>query len=104
MVRRPPLTRPAALPALEIEIPTEELPARSRRSARARAVGALGPLTAVAGAAWGLLQPWRLTFLHPHGQGFWWLFAEAPLLVVVAGAAFSLLVAPGLIEDLEAAG
>jgi hypothetical protein len=77
---------------------------RPRRSARALAVGALGPLTALAGLVWALLQPYRITLLHPHGQGFWWLFAEPPLYVVAAGVAFALLVAPALVEDLEEAG
>ena len=73
-----------------------------RRSARARAVSALGPLTMLAGVVWAFLQPYRVTLLHPHGQGFWWLAVEPPLLVVLAGVVFALLVAPGLIEDLEA--
>jgi hypothetical protein len=73
---------------------------RERRSARALVVSALGPATIAAGIAWSLLQPWRITLLHPHGQGFWWLLAEPPLLVACAGAAFALLVAPGLVEDL----
>ena len=72
-----------------------------RRSARARAVSALGPLTMLAGVVWAFLQPYRVTLLHPHGQGFWWLAVEPPLLVVLAGVVFALLVAPGLIEDLE---
>jgi hypothetical protein len=42
-----------------------------------------------------------LTVLHPHGQGFWWLLVEPPLLVVGVGIVFALLIAPGLIEDLE---
>jgi hypothetical protein len=71
------------------------------RSARARAVGLLGPLTMLGGVAWAFLQPYRLTFLHPHGQGFWWLLVEPPLLVIGAGIVFALFVAPGLIEDLE---
>ncbi len=47
----------------------------------------LGPLTMLAGVAWGVLQPYRLTFLHPRGQGFWWLAIEPPLLVVAVGVA-----------------
>jgi hypothetical protein len=70
-------------------------------SLRARLVLALGPLTVVAGVAWALLQPWRLTLLHPHGQGFWWLLSEPPLFVVVVGVLFRLVIAPGLVEDLE---
>ena len=73
------------------------------RSARVRAVLAMGPVTALAGIAWALVQPWRLTLLHPFGQGFWWLLAEPPLYVVLAGALFRLLIAPGLVEDIEEA-
>lgn len=75
--------------------------AERTRSARARAVGLLGPLTMLGGVAWAFLQPYRLTLLHPHGQGFWWLLVEPPLLVVGAGIVFALFVAPGLIEDLR---
>jgi hypothetical protein len=70
-------------------------------SVRARLVFALGPLTAVGGIAWAVLQPWRLTLLHPHAQGFWWLLSEPPLFAVVVGVLFRLVVAPGLVEDLE---
>jgi hypothetical protein len=72
-----------------------------RRSARARLVAALGPATMLAGVFWAFVQPYRVTFLHPHGQGFWWLAVEPPLLVVLAGVVFALLVAPGVIDDLE---
>jgi hypothetical protein len=71
------------------------------RSLRARVVLALGPLTALGGVVWAIAQPWRLTLLHPHGQGFWWLLAEPPLYVVLVGLLFRLLVAPGLAEDLR---
>jgi len=53
------------------------------------------------GVAWAFLQPYRMTLLHPHGQGFWWLAIEPPLLVVLAGIVFAFLVAPSVIEDLE---
>jgi hypothetical protein len=72
------------------------------RSPRARAIALLGPLTVVAGIVWAILQPYRLTLLHPHGQGFWWLAIEPPLLVVAAGVFFALVVARPLIADLEA--
>jgi hypothetical protein len=78
-----------------------ERAAERTRSARARAVGLLGPLTMLGGVVWAFLQPYRLTLLHPHGEGFWWLLVEAPLLVVGAGIVFALFVAPGLIEDLR---
>ena len=78
------------------------LQARTHASARTWAVTLLGPLTTAGGLVWAFVQPWRLTLLHPHGQGFWWLVIEPPLLVVAAGIVFALLVAPGVIEDLEA--
>jgi len=79
----------------------ERVAARSR-TARVRIVAALGPLTMLGGVAWAFLQPYRLTILRPHGEGFWWLFVQPPLLVIAVGVVFSLLIAPGLIEDLEA--
>ena len=71
------------------------------RSSRARAIALLGPLTVFAGLVWAVIQPWRLTLLHPHHQGFWWLAVEPPLLVAVAGLVFSLVVARPLLADLE---
>jgi hypothetical protein len=71
------------------------------RSARARLIGLLGPLVMLGGVAWAFLQPYRLTILHPHGQGFWWLLVEPPLLAIGVGIVFALFVSPGLIEDLE---
>ena len=85
---------------MSTQLISEQALARSR-SARARLVGVLGPLTMLGGVAWGFLQPYRLTVLHPHGQGFWWLLVEPPLLVIAVGIAFALLIAPGLIEDTE---
>jgi hypothetical protein len=78
----------------------ERVAARSR-TAQARAIAVIGPLTMVGGVVWAFLQPYRLTVLHPHGEGFWWLLVEPPLLVVAVGVVFALLIAPGLIEDLE---
>ena len=81
-----------------------QLKARTaRRSARAVAVSAIAPLTIVGGLAWAFVQPYRITLLHPRGQGFWWLVVEPPLLVMLVGLLFALLVLPGLLEDLEAA-
>ena len=54
----------------------------------------------LAGVAWALVQPWRITLLDPHGQGFWWLVGEPPLYVVLVGLLFRFVVAPGLVEDL----
>jgi len=83
-----------------------ELQAKDRRATRAatwrlRIVLALGPVTVLIGLAWALVQPYRLTFIHPHGQSFWWLFSEPPLYVVLVGVLFRLLIAPGLVKDLE---
>ena len=79
-----------------------ELKARSiRRSARARAVSALGPLTTVGGLVWAFVQPYRITLLHPRGESFWWLAVEPPLLVMLVGILFAVLVVPGLLEDLD---
>jgi hypothetical protein len=78
-----------------------ELVATRRRSARARAVASLGPLTMLGGVVWAFLQPYRITLLHPHDRGFWWLFVQPPLMAVAVGIVFALFVAPGLIEDLN---
>ena len=71
------------------------------RSWRVRVIALLGPLTALMGVIWAIVQPSRLTLLHPHHQGFWWLAVEPPLLVVAAGLVFGLAVARPLITDLE---
>ncbi len=71
------------------------------RSARARLLLALGPVTSFGGVLWAIVQPWRLTLLHPHGQGLYWLLAEPPLYVVLVGIAFRVLLAPGIVADLE---
>jgi hypothetical protein len=76
---------------------------KERRSTRALVVLALGPATALTGLAWALLQPYRITLLHPYGQGFWWLAVEPPLLVIVVGLLFHAAVARGVAADLEEA-
>jgi hypothetical protein len=78
-----------------------ELEVPRHRTWRSRVIGALGPVTSLAGVLWALIQPYRVTLLHPHGQGFWWLFVEPPLLVIAVGLVFCFLVAPGVLEDLE---
>lgn len=83
------------------QIATEARDAPRRRSARAYIVSVLGPATVTAGVVWALLQPYRLTFLHPRGEGFWWLLIEPPVLVVLVGVLFHFLVVPGVLEDLE---
>jgi hypothetical protein len=71
------------------------------RSIRARLVASLGPLTVVGGLIWAIIQPYRLTLLHPQRQGVWWLVAEPPLLVVAAGLIFAFAIARPLLDDLE---
>ena len=68
---------------------------------RAHSISLLGPLVAAAGIVWAILQPNRITLLHPRGQGFWWLAVEPPLLLVAAGVVFTLVVARPLLADLE---
>ena len=76
---------------------------RTRRYHRgAHVVSLVGPAIAAAGLIWAILQPSRLTLLHPRGESFWWLAIEPPLLVIAVGVVFTLLVARPLIADLEA--
>ena len=53
------------------------------------------------GLIWAILQPYRVTLLHPRGESFWWLVVEPPLLVLLVGAVFAIFVARPLIADLE---
>jgi hypothetical protein len=66
-----------------------------------RIVSTLGPATSLAGIVWALLQPYRVTLLHPGGETFWWLFVEPPLLVIAIGLFFHFLVVPGVLADLH---
>lgn len=74
------------------------------RTIRARVVSLLGPVTVLGGVLWAIVQPYRLTLLHPHHQGFWWLAVEPPLLVAGVGIFFALVIAEPLITDLEGRG
>jgi hypothetical protein len=78
----------------ELEVPRQH-------TIRSRLVSGIGPVTMLAGVVWAVVQPYRITLLHPHGQGFWWLVVEPPLLVLLVGALFHFVVLPGLLEDLE---
>jgi hypothetical protein len=87
---------------MEMETPfVRRLPAEAVRSRRARAISLIGPSTVAAGLIWAILQPYRVTLLHPRGQGFWWLVIEPPLLVAVTGIVFAIVVAKPLLSDLE---
>jgi hypothetical protein len=79
----------------------EQRAAAHALSWRSLVISLLGPLTALAGVVWAIVQPYRVTLLNPHGESFWWLLVEPPLLVVAAGVAFHFLVARPLVEDLE---
>ena len=68
---------------------------------RARLVSSIGPLTALGGALWAVVQPYRITLLHPHANSFWWLFVEPPIYVILVGLLFHTFVARGLLEDLR---
>jgi hypothetical protein len=78
-------------------------PRTARKTFRVVAIEALGPLTILGGIVWALAQPYRVTFFYPDGKGFWDWAVQPPLLVVLVGLLFSLLVAPGIVEDLEGA-
>lgn len=66
------------------------------------AIEALGPLTILAGIVWAIAQPYRLVFLRETDRGLWDILGQPPLLVVLVGLLFSLLIAPGLLEDIRA--
>jgi hypothetical protein len=88
---------------MDAELVHERAQVRTRPSRRHTAVSALGPLTALAGLVWALLQPYRVTLLDPDTHGFWYLAVQPPLLVILAGAVFHFWVVPGLLADLEEA-
>ena len=86
---------------MDAELVQQGAQARTRHSPRHTAVSALGPLTALAGLVWALLQPYRITILDPDTHGFWYLAVQPPLLVILAGAIFHFWIVPGLLADLE---
>lgn len=76
-------------------------PRVARQALRVLAVEAIGPLTILGGIVWAFAQPYRVTFFYPEGKGAWDWLVQPPLLVVLVGLLFSLVVAPGLVDDLE---
>jgi len=75
---------------------------RTRRSsARPIAIQLIGPLTILAGIVWAIAQPYRIVFLDRDGRGLCDYLFQPPLLVVVVGLIYALVLAPGLVEDLE---
>jgi hypothetical protein len=88
---------------MDAELVRQGARARIRHSWRNTAVSALGPLTALAGLVWALVQPYRITLLDPDKHSFWYLAVQPPLLVMLVGALFHFWVVPGLLSDLEEA-
>jgi hypothetical protein len=86
---------------MDAELVRQGARARTRHSWRNTAVSALGPLTALAGLVWALVQPYRITVLDPDKHSFWYLAVQPPLLVMLVGALFHFWVVPGLLSDLE---
>lgn len=73
----------------------------TRRPWRPIVIEAIGPVTALGGIVWGIAQPYRIVFLHPDGKGFYDYLAQPPLLVVLVGLIFSLVIGRGLLKDLD---
>jgi hypothetical protein len=86
---------------MDAELVRQGARAITRHSWRNTAVSALGPLTALAGLVWALLQPYRVTLLDPEKHNFWYLAVQPPLLVILVGVIFHFWVVPGLLTDLE---
>ena len=86
---------------MDAELVRERVRARTRHSWRHTAVSALGPLTALVGLIWALVQPYRVTLLDPDKHTFWYLAVQPPLLVILVGVVFHFWVVPGLLADLE---
>jgi len=86
---------------MDAELVRQGARARTRHSRRHTAVSALGPVTALAGLIWALAQPFRITLLDPDKHTFWYLAVQPPLLVMLVGVLFHILVVPGLLTDLE---
>jgi hypothetical protein len=86
---------------MDAELVRRAAEVRTKHSRRHTAVSALGPLTALAGLVWALIQPYRITMLDPDGHGFWYLVIQPPLLVILAAAVFHFWVVPGLLADVE---
>ena len=85
---------------MENQVVTQVSLALSQEGVRARLIALLGPLTALVGVFWGIAQPYRITLLHPRGQGFWWILIEPPLLVIGVGLFFTYAIARPLLADL----
>lgn len=58
----------------------------------------------IGGLVWAIAQPYRIVFLYRDGKGFYDYLVQPPLLVVIVGILYMVLIAPGLAEDLEREG
>ena len=87
---------------MEIEL-AATLGRAAHRTWRSLALSAIGPLTVLAGVAWALVQPYRVTLLDPGAHGVWDHLVQPPLLVVAVGALFHVAVARPLVRALEGA-
>lgn len=76
-------------------------PLAARRQRRVLAVLLIGPVTTIGGLLWAIAQPYRIAFLYPDGKGAYDYLVQPPLLVVLVGLLYMVLIAPGLAEDLE---
>lgn len=74
-----------------------------RKTLRALTLEAIGPVVVLGGIVWAIAQPYRVAFFYPEGKGVSDWLVQPPVLVVLVGLLFALLVAPGLVEDLDAA-
>ena len=81
----------------------EPVERRSSRALRRRiaVIVLLGPATMLGGVVWAFVQPYRITFLDSEGKGAYDHLVQPPLLVILVGVVFMLLIAPGLVDDLE---
>ncbi|HKB20947.1 MAG TPA: hypothetical protein VKC65_08025 [Gaiellaceae bacterium] len=86
---------------MDAELVRQRARARTRHSWRHTAVSALGPLTALVGLVWALIQPYRITLLDPDKHSFWYLAVQPPLFVILVGVVFHFWLVPGLLGDLE---
>ena len=85
---------------MEIEL-TATLERAAHRTWRSLALSAIGPLTVLAGLAWALAQPYRVTLLDPRAYGLWDHLVQPPLLVVAVGVLYHIAVARPLVRALE---
>jgi hypothetical protein len=83
-------------------IPGERARHAARRPWRQLAVQLLGPLTILGGLVWAVAQPYRIVLLDREGRGLYDYLFQAPLLAIAVGIVFTVAIAPGLVEDLEA--